>query len=745
MKHILSNLNEAQLQAVTTTEGPVLVLAGAGSGKTRVIAVRAAYLIAERKAKPHNILAVTFTNKAAEEMRERILKLLDQRNISKPFISTFHSLCAKILRREISHLQEGYTSEFTIYDTDDSLRAIKNIIGADEKKLNPKVLQRYISGAKNLGIELEEYLEETPQIDQNQKCEILKVAEKYQKSLNAANALDFDDLLLKTVQLLKYNDSIREKYSDFFKYIMIDEYQDTNPMQFALIKLLTSTHDNVCVVGDDNQSIYAFRHADIRNILDFEKHYPKAKVIKLEQNYRSTKNILSVAEEIIKNNKNRKPKRLWTENEEGEKVYYFNAINAEDEARFVVTRIKEILQENPNQKIAVLYRTNYQSRLFEEMLRKQGLRYRIVGALSFYQRAEIKEITAYLKVILNPSDSLSLERIINVPPRGIGDATLNYLNQIAIKNEITLWDAILLVTSEDQFHKELPQRSIQALKSFKNLIEYLQKETAKLQNSPRPVSDTVSMIIKETGYEKMLLSSGDTDDLARLENLEELLNASVSYDDRENGLREFVDNASLVSSADSYDEAERITLMTIHAAKGLEFPVVFLVGMENGLFPHFRSMNQEKDMEEERRLCYVAITRAMKTLYITHATERRSNRETYKNEPSLFLKEIPKTMLEDISEIPSWLSKQETDKQELKTYDFLEAIKKSLLEKGIKFASDESSFESQSIHPGDYVLHKRYGRGMVLRKDGKGKDAKLTINFPGFGQKKILAKFVEKA
>lgn len=732
MKQILSELNERQLEAVTTTEGPVLVLAGAGSGKTRVITVRTAYLIHENKAKPQNILAITFTNKAAEGMRKRILELIADQNLkSNPVILTFHAFCAKVLRREISKLDEGYTTEFTIFNADDSLKLITNsfkTLEIDEKKLNPKTVQSLISGAKNLGISVEKYLIDRSNLI-SQTHEILKVSEIYHKNLKTANALDFDDLLLKTVQLFKSDASIREKYSDFFRYIMVDEYQDTSPMQFELVKLLTSTHENICVVGDDNQSIYAFRHADLRNILDFEKHYPRAKVIKLEQNYRSTKNILSLAEEVIKNNKNRKPKRLWTENEEGEKVYYFNALNEEDEARFVATRIKEILLKDPDQKIAVLYRTNAQSRLFEEALKKEGLKYRLVGALSFYQRAEIKDIIAYLKVILNPFDNISLERIINVPPRRISNNTLKELNRIANERGITIWEAISIVTGQKS---TLQKRNIKALKSFKDLIELLQKESAELQKSSSPVSETVNLVMKKTGYEEMLIHSSNSEDLARLENLEELLNAATSYDKKQNGLKEFIDNASFNSTADDYEESEKIILMTVHAAKGLEFPVVFLVSMEEGIFPHLRSSNEESQIEEERRLCYVAITRAMKTLYITHAKERRIYRRV-KAEPSRFLKEMPPKLLEDLSETPSWLSNQNTPQKE---------NQKLYINKTTDSKTD-TNYEKK-IYLGDYVLHKKYGCGIVLREEGEGEDAKLVINFPGFGQKKILARFVEK-
>ncbi len=760
MKELLTSLNERQLEAVTTTEGPVLILAGAGSGKTRVITVRTAYLIAEKKVAPHNILAVTFTNKAAEEMRGRIFKLLQGiRPSSAPFISTFHSLCARILRKEIHHLSEGYTNEFTIYDTDDSLRVIKNVLKSsniDEKRLSPRLVQTIISGSKNRGISLEEHLEDYVR-DHNQKELILTVARAYQKILKNANALDFDDLLLKTVQLFKKNDSVCKRYSEIFKYIMVDEYQDTNPLQFALVRFLTKLHQNICVVGDDNQSIYAFRYADIRNILDFEKHYTSAKVIKLEQNYRSTQTILKIAEEVIKHNRERKEKYLWTMNPKGEKAFYFNARDEKDEARFVVTRIREILQENPDEKVAILYRTNAQSRLFEEALRREGIRYRIVGALSFYQRAEIKDIVAYLKVILNPLDSVSLERIINTPPRGIGDRTISEIMRVSNETGVSLWEAILMIINkQDETRVEISNRSLKSLKNFKRLIEGLQRKVALLQMSENPVSETVITVIKETGYEHSLLNSYDPQDEARLENLQELINAATSYDSKQDGLREFIDQSSLTSSADEFNESEKVTLMTVHAAKGLEFPIVFLVGMEEGLFPHLRSISNEKLVEEERRLCYVAITRAQKTLYITHAKQRRSYREIYANEPSIFLKEMPIELLEDVSEVPSWLSSlrliQSPQTKKVKTYDSVDAVIDFFKQKSLASRQNEakvildsaepinSKLADEDFFPGDYVLHKKYGRGLVLRREGKNENLKLTINFPGYGQKKIIAK-----
>lgn len=778
--NLIANLNEKQLEAVTTTEGPVLILAGAGSGKTRVITIRTAYLIAEKNVRPHNILAVTFTNKAADEMRERIFKLLTNVKIpSNPLISTFHSFCARILRREIEELHEGYTKDFAIYDSDDSLRLIKSImkqVNIDEKTLSAKFVQSIISGAKNRGVSVADHLLEYVKTDKLNL--ILRIVDAYQNHLRKANALDFDDLLLKTVQLFKNNDLVRAKYNELFKYIMVDEYQDTNPLQFALIRQLTEKHQNICVVGDDNQSIYAFRYADIRNILDFEKHFPSAKIIKLEQNYRSTQTILEIAEEVIKHNQERKEKTLWTLNPKGDKAFYFNARDEEDEARFVASRIKEILRENPGETIAVLYRTNAQSRLFEEALRRENIKYRIVGALSFYQRAEIKDITSYLKLILNPLDDISLERVINNPPRGIGDKTLEEIRQVANANSVSLWEAILLITEEKIPISSKSKKTLETLRNFRKLIESLKIKAKELKTSENPVSDLLITILRETGYEKMLIDSADPQDEARLENLNELINAAFSYDDREDGLREFIDHAALTSTSDNFDELEKVTLMTVHSAKGLEFSTVFLVGMEEGIFPHIRSASSDKLIEEERRLCYVAITRAKKHLYVTHARQRRHFREIYANEPSTFLKEMPASLLEDISEINSWLSTIQSQKDDtynrrmnVQTCDSLDAILEFFKQKksSLVFQDDKTNSETkqdfansrhQTINlpandqlesnptanqffPGDYVIHKKYGKGLVLRREGTGDATKLTINFPGYGQKKIIVKYAD--
>src|SRR5688572_15280818 len=625
---ILSSLNPQQVEAVKTTEGPLLILAGAGSGKTRVITVRIAYLISVRKVEPRNILAVTFTNKAAGEMRARVEELLKGQTLrSFPLISTFHSLCVRILRQDIEKLDEGYKKSFTIYDTDDTQKVVKACIkdlGLDEKQIVPRNVRNAISAAKNRGEDHEMFAAKVEYGDEK-KAAIAKVFKMYDERLNTANALDFDDLLIKTVKLLRTSAETREKYNERYKYILVDEYQDTNALQFALIKYLTEKQENICVVGDDAQSIYGFRQADIRNILGFEESYPDAKVILLEQNYRSTQTILDTAHAIIENNVNQKKKRLWTANPGGDRIFYYQAYDGDGEARFVASRIEEHQRRSLSDRIAVLYRTNAQSRLFEESLRRLRIDYNIVGGFSFYERAEVKDIIAYLKLALNPADDVALLRVINTPPRGIGKTTLDELNFRSRDLGVSLWETIAIITDPESGVKpNMTNRAKEALRSFKSVLETLQKKTAELANTERKVSDVVIAAIDDSGYSMMLRSENTDESEARLENLEELVNAAVDYDKMEDaGLRDFIDHAALTSDTDSIDSNARVTMMTIHAAKGLEFPIVFLVGLEDGIFPHSRSINDPAELEEERRLAYVAITRAEKILYISHSMRRR--------------------------------------------------------------------------------------------------------------------------
>lgn len=802
---ILESLNPQQREAVTKTEGPVLILAGAGSGKTRVITVRIAYLIAEKQVPPYNILAVTFTNKAAGEMRERVNAILQGKKLqSAPLVTTFHSLCVRILRQDIEHLQEGYSKFFTIYDTDDSLKVIKACIkdiGFDDKQLPPRQVLNAISSSKNRGEDFEMYASRVEYTDER-RAAIARVFRLYEERLNNANALDFDDLLIKTVRLLRASQETREKYNEKFKYILVDEYQDTNPLQLAMIKYLTEKQQNICVVGDDAQSIYGFRQADIRNILEFEQHYPKAKVIMLEQNYRSTQTILDVADAVIKNNQNRKDKKLWTANKGGEKIYYYQAFDSDGEARFVASKIEDHVRKNGKEKIAVLYRTNAQSRVFEEALRRNRIEYNIVGGFSFYERAEIKDVIAYLKIALNPFDDIALLRVINTPPRGFGKTSLDELHFRAKDFGVSLWETIAIVADEkNKQPKNLTPRALESLRNFKKLVEKLQQKVSEAAQTERAVTEVVIAAIEDTGYANMLRTENSDESAARLENLEELVNAAVDYDrQEEEGLRDFIDHAALTSDTDKFDRNAAVTLMTVHSAKGLEFPVVFLVGLEDGIFPHSRSMNDPNELEEERRLAYVAITRAKHILYVTHSMRRRVYGEEMAAEPSQFLNEMPLDLIEDLTRGSSWLSfakssavknskyvasalrgenREEKPKNLYtgKTYNSADAIAEFFKQrKGdaetprrgdaekkaekplsgfdkLKAASSQNQNPKsdipnpKSFSPGMHVRHAKYGKGLILRREGSGDNVKLTVSFPGFGQKKLIEKFanLEKA
>ncbi|MEP7076727.1 MAG: UvrD-helicase domain-containing protein [Acidobacteriota bacterium] len=810
---IFSALNPEQIEAVKTTEGPLLILAGAGSGKTRVITVRIAYLISEKEVQPYNILALTFTNKAAGEMRSRVVTLFDGEKLnSAPLIATFHSLCVRMLRQDIEKLNEGLSKSFTIYDTDDSMKVIKACVkdlGLDEKQLAARYVLSAISSAKNRGEDVEMFASRVEYTDEK-RASIAKVFKMYSERLSNANALDFDDLLIKTVKLLRVSPETREKYNNRYKYILVDEYQDTNALQFALINYLTEKQQNICVVGDDAQSIYGFRQADIRNILEFEQHFPTAKVIFLEQNYRSTQTILDAAHSIIKNNINQKKKKLWTANPGGEKLFYFQAYNADAEARFVASKIEEHQRRSTKDKIAILYRTNSQSRVFEESLRRLRIDYNIVGGFSFYDRAEVKDVIAYLKVALNPRDDIALMRVINTPTRGLGKTSLDELTMRANQLGGSLWEAIAVLT--DRAHSgevNLTTRAKDALKKFRQTIETLQTFANDSVEGQKTVAEVVIAAIEDTGYGGALRGENSDEAESRLENLEELVNAAADYDQLESdGLRDFIDHAALSSDTDKFDRNAAVTMMTIHSAKGLEFPIVFIVGMEDGIFPHSRSSNDPKELEEERRLAYVAITRAENILYVTHSMRRRVYGEEIAAEPSQFLNELPLEMIEDLSHGASWLSFARSSNVKAshaavsalrgevrpekpknlysgKTYNSSEAIAEFFKKKEIDSASDErTSFVGGDVEkapksldrykeksplsaydrlkaasskpsdaqkraaagegpivPGSHVIHSKYGQGLVLRKEGAGDNIKLTVSFPGFGQKKLIEKF----
>ncbi len=791
----LSTLNAEQRQAVVETDGPLLILAGAGSGKTRVIAHRIAYLIAERKVAPHNILAVTFTNKAAEEMRERVKRLLSETQMaSAPLISTFHSLCVRILRQHIETGGFGYTRSFTIYDQDDSVRLIKSCIkdlGYDDKQLAPRATQGAISGAKNRnGDDAESYAARVEYNDEK-RAAIARVFKLYEERLISNNALDFDDLLIKTVQLLRRVEEVREYYNNKFRYILVDEYQDTNMLQFAMIRFLTEKQQNICVVGDEDQSVYKWRGADITNILNFEEHYPNAKVIRLEQNYRSTQTILDVAGAVVKNNTERKGKTLWTANPAGERIRYYQAFDSDAEARFVAAKIEEHRRTDEDLRAAVLYRTNAQSRVFEEALRRVGLAYNIVGGFSFYERMEVRDIISYLKLALNPHDSIALQRVINSPPRGLGKQTLDEIARRAKDYAVSHWETIAILIEQG---KGLSPRAISALKNFQQIITNLVTAANNAPSTDSPVSDVVKAAILDTGYETALKTENSDEAEARLENLQELVNAAVDYDKQEKeGLRDFIDHAALVSDTDQYKRDAPVTLMTMHAAKGLEFPLVFIVGLEDGLFPHSRSAADPAELEEERRLCYVAITRAERFLYVTHAMKRRVYGEEMASEPSQFLNEMPLDLMEDLSRGNSWLAfarssstlenkhaaqalrgdTRERTKYQGKTYDSADSIAEFFRKRGQSLGNSDSyktqpeptikrraasatnagtggsssSTGGGDFTPGSHVRHPKYGRGLVLRREGVGDSAKLTVSFPGFGQKKLIEKYagLEKA
>jgi DNA helicase-2/ATP-dependent DNA helicase PcrA len=829
MTEFLSQLNPPQREAVTSSDGPLLILAGAGSGKTRVIAHRIAYLIAERGVWPRNILAVTFTNKAAEEMRNRVSKLIENLELgSAPLISTFHSLCVRILRRDIEALQAGYTRSFTIYDQDDTVRLTRNCIrelGMDDKQLAPRSVQAAISAAKNRGEDAEAFSAKAQFIDER-RASIARVFQLYEERLHKNNALDFDDLLIKTVRLLRDVPEVRDRYNDRFKYLLVDEYQDTNQLQFALIRLLTEKQQNICVVGDPDQSIYRWRGADITNILKFEEHFPAAKVIRLEENYRSTQNILDLASGVIKHNIERKEKALWTQNPAGSKIRYYQALDAESEARFVAGKIEEHLRAEPNIRAAVLYRTNSQSRVFEEAMRRAGLSYNIVGGFSFYERMEVRDIIAYLKLAINPHDSIALQRIINTPPRGIGKMTLDEIENRARELGISYWDAISDLVADEQ---RLSPRAVAVLANFQRILRGLaSKVEVVLRASEEPdrdyddesveqqiestsqVSDLVKAAILDTGYENALKAENSEEAEARLENLQELVNAAVDYDEQgAEGLRDFIDHSALVADTDQYKADVPVTLMTAHSAKGLEFPLVFLVGLEDGLFPHSRSLSDSSDIEEERRLAYVAMTRAEKYLYVTHAVKRRVYGEELASEPSQFLNEMPLELIDDLSRGRSWLSfargshkleqladsvryeydedateiremgssesmasgssaKRSATKYSGKTYDSVESIAEFFRKREAQLGGRRGSSPTVTegpraapdagkdarapgtgdlFLPGSYVRHSKYGRGLVLRREGSGDQTKVTVSFPGYGQKKLVEKYagLEKA
>jgi DNA helicase-2/ATP-dependent DNA helicase PcrA len=781
----LTGLNPQQREAVACTEGPLLILAGAGSGKTRVITHRIAHLVTACHVPPSAVLAVTFTNKAASEMRSRVLSLIEGADVhGSPNLSTFHSFCVRLLRRDgapLERIRPGFTTRFTIYDDDDQLAIIKAAfkkLGLDEKAIPYRSAMSVISHSKNTRKRPEDLYAEAkdPKVTR-----IAAVYEEFEKALRNANALDFDDLLLETVRLLETDDATREAYNRRISYLMIDEYQDTNRTQYQLMRLLTREHENVCVVGDEDQSIYSWRGADIRNILDFERDYPQAKTIRLEQNYRSTKNILEAASAVVANNKERKGKWLWTDSGAGEQLGLYAGHDAENEALFIADTTERLLGQHPEWRVAILYRTNSQSRQIEEALRRYGRHYLVVGGFSFYQRAEVKDILAYLKVAQSHNDSLSVARIINTPARGIGRSSIEQVEVFAAEHSLSLWDAIVRMLRENVFGT----RAHSAMQSFRDVIEDLTEAAAKL-----PLNETLQFVADRTGYRRMLEQDSTPEAEARLENIGELENAAAEACERGEDTAEFLDHAALIADADQVDQKAQVMLLTLHNAKGLEFPVVFLAGMEDGLFPHSRSLNSESAMEEERRLCYVGMTRAEKRLYLTWARYRRrfGGGEQERSVPSRFLKEVPAQLVmniggEDGDEIPQIdLTADRYDvrqkaRQNLftgKTYNSIENISQFFAERGVALpvqvpttpprasapaapvAPPRPQFPPRAPHTapvrqapastgpartGTVVEHPKYGIGTVVRREGEGDDAKITVIFQRYGLKKLIERY----
>jgi DNA helicase-2/ATP-dependent DNA helicase PcrA len=879
----LDQLNPQQREAVETTDGPVLILAGAGSGKTRVITFRIAYLIEKMGVMPESILAVTFTNKASSEMAERVEKLVGGLSIAKPVLSTFHSFCVRVLRRDVEALRIpstvpgqppiGLTKNFVIYDESDQQQVVKGVmrrLGLDDKQLTPRNVLSRISWAKNHMFDPQEiYLQSAdPKTER-----IAHIFEEYRKELLKANAMDFDDLLLEAMRLLKSVAAVREYYNRRFQYLLVDEYQDTNRPQYELMRLLAGDGHNVCAVGDEDQSIYSWRGADIRNILEFERDFPEAKIVRLEQNYRSTQNILEAASVVVANNVRRKGKNLWTARQGGAKIGYYEAPDGENEALFAADTISRYVRQagenGETARAAVLYRTNSQSRLFEEAMRRYQLKYHVVGGFSFYERAEIKDLISYLKVIQNPDDSVSLLRVINTPVRGIGKTTIEMIERLALETGLSMWGAI----GEAIRRQLLPARALAALKSFRELIEdgramlaglYVEQLEKNAQESsagvppaveraspPAPQaeendtdfdpgnfsfdfgesSDTsvgdeerqddliesrqdagatsavegfrapgaaantaeiLKFLIDRTGYIKQLEEEDTPEAYSRIENLRELVNAAMDSRDRGETLDQFLDHAALVSDADQYDEHAQITLMTLHAAKGLEFPLVVLAGMEEGLFPHSRTMLEPDAIEEERRLCYVGMTRAMDTLILSRAVYRRryGTDMPEASVPSRFLEEVPPQLVEDLGgsrrrpssaagvsragapapqshrtesthysyededQSAAWNPARVKASQvktrtatPLANYNSIGNIAEFFASRGKKFnvpkMVPEEPTGGRGFRPGQKVKHPKYGEGMVYQREGDGADAKITVQFPRFGLKKLVERYAQ--
>ena len=720
-----NNLNDKQLEAVKHTEGPLLILAGAGSGKTKVLVHRIAYLIEHMGVNPYNIMAITFTNKAAAEMRERVERIIPNVG-SSIWVMTFHASCVRMLRRFIDRI--GYDNNFSIYDTEDQKTLIKRIyknLNLDPKIIKEKTAIRAISSYKDELTSPEEALRQTNDFYDRQ---IINIYSEYQKALKQNNALDFDDIIVKCVELLERDEEVREYYQEKFKYIMVDEYQDTNNAQFRLIKLLADKYKNLCVVGDDDQSIYKFRGANIFNILNFENVYKDAKLIKLEQNYRSKANILNVANAVIKNNKGRKDKSLWTANDSGEKIRVLEFENAAGEAEFIINEIKQ--KASDYSEWAVLYRTNAQSRLLEERCVLLNIPYQLVGGVNFYQRKEIKDVVAYLKILSNPNDDISLLRIINLPKRGIGASSIAKISAYASLNSLSLWEVLSDIDNIEELSKLKSKFSV-----FSESIEKLQEAKEKEES----VADIIDFIMDEINYKASFLEEGTEEALARIENIEEFKNKAREYESTE--LEAFLEDIALIADIDRYDEdSKRVTLMTLHAAKGLEFPYVYMSGMEEGLFPSSMSLftGDESDVEEERRLCYVGITRAKKELCMTFAKFRMQNGDMRYGTLSRFVTEIPSEFVQSNAKSRS-RSDFRAGSYERKSNNNSENYYNEVYRKSIEIKKTSKL----NYEVGDRVRHINFGEGRVIDIEDGAKDYKVSVDFDKFGVKKMFAGFAK--
>jgi DNA helicase-2/ATP-dependent DNA helicase PcrA len=749
MLTLLDELNPEQRLAVETTEGPVLILAGAGTGKTRAITYRMANLIAHG-VPAEAILAVTFTNKAAEEMRTRVSDLLLRVGFppSQPWLSTFHSLCARLLRREAA--TAGLARDFAIYDDDDQLAAVKlamNKLGVDDDSFLPRNILSKISYAKNHAQTPEKMLREAIGPDDRRLADIFAA---YEKVLQQGNTLDFDDLLLRAALLLRESAAVREKWQARFKYIHVDEYQDTNRVQYELLRLLAGPEQNVCVVGDEDQSIYRWRGADVSILLSFSRDFPTARIVRLERNYRSTQNILDAAGAVVKNNPDRLGKTLRAEKKEGGHLRYFEARDAQAEAEFVASEVERILNDDSSRTCAVEYRTNFQSRAFEEVFRRRGLRYKLVGGFSFYNRAEVKDALAYVRLAMHPEDDISLLRVLNLPPRGIGKTTVDALRETARADESSLWSAIGKFVSG-----AAAGRAVAPLRGFQELIGKLQ--SALEQKEP---AEFLRYVLAETGYMDMLQKRDTPEDVARLENLEELTRAIAESVEAGETFTDFLDAAALVSDTDSFEDKPGVTLITLHSTKGLEFDHVFLTGMEEGICPHSRSSAEEKGIEEERRLCYVGMTRARTSLTLSRAVYRRvfgNEQQLRASMPSRFLSEIPSELVDTVrgsmAEIGETRRYEPDPEYSYSPEEFLRRVRggKANAPAAQRRQQNPGAFGRSAVkrggdaHPllGRKVRHPNYGVGTIVGVEGDDDDRRVSVSFPGRGTKKFVERYAQ--